>query len=66
MVFKPDLIIEVCDDYLKEQGDSAQALFRFLEERGYRFCSLQDHQPLTAEYASANKILDMLAITGEK
>lgn len=43
---RPEILLEVTDQYLRGLGSSAEALFTFLTSRGYSFYEIPDNGPL--------------------
>jgi FkbM family methyltransferase len=60
--FKPILFIELNDDNLLENGDSARALINHVEAMGYRVLDGQTELPVPADQALAHCQFDILCL----
>lgn len=58
---KPVLFVELDDNNLRDQGDSAQSLVKYLEELGYSICEAVTGIPIRSEQSFVNCHTDIIA-----
>lgn len=60
--FSPKLFVEVCDANLRNHGDSAREILRWLEDRGYRCAEADAGDPVTSDDDLSDCFFDIIAI----